>query len=93
MPKSLVLPIDTKGGALINGSLNRPSRKPLPPWPSSKPEDLESEDFNLVWEAIKTWDINVPAVYQGYCSATGNHVMEILFALNLRNIQDYQKDR
>lgn len=74
----------------------RPRRHPLPrsnkpeyPWPAPKSKDLLAEDFNMVWEAIKLWDINVPAVYGGYCTATGNHVMEILFALGLRNIQDY----
>ena len=63
--------------------------KPKYPWPDPKPEDLESEDFNLVWECIKSWDINVPEVYEGYCGATGNHVMAILFATGKRSIQDY----
>lgn len=74
----------------------RPRRYPLPPsnrpeypWPAPKEEDLTTEDFNRVWDAIKSWDINVPYAYGGYCSATGNHVMEILFALDRRNIQDY----
>lgn len=74
----------------------RPRRFPLPrstapeyPWPAPTEKDLNSEDFNLVWEEIKGWDINVSQVYGGYCSATGNHVMALLFALGLRNIQDY----
>lgn len=58
-------------------------------WPDPKPEDLEAEDFTLVWECIKTWDINVPEAYAGYCGATGNHVMAILFATGKRNITDY----
>ena len=66
---------------------------PLPrfPWPDPKPEDLEKEDFNLAWECIKTWDINVPEVDgEGmYTGATGNHVMQILFATGKRNITDY----
>ena len=60
-------------------------------WPDPKPEDLESKDFNLVWECIKTWDINVPEAYNGYCKATGNHVMQILFAIGWRNITDYRR--
>lgn len=68
--------------------IDEPER-PEFPWPDPKAEDLESEDFNLVWECIKTWDINVPAVYSGYCGSTGNHVMQILFATGKRNIQDY----
>lgn len=60
------------------------------PWPDPKPEDLKSEDFNLIWECIKTWDINVPEVDKDkYSGATGNHVMSILFAAGKRNIQDY----
>lgn len=63
--------------------------KPQYPWPDPKPEDLYAEDFLLVWECIKTWDVNVPEVYEGYCGATGNHVMSILFATGKRSIQDY----
>lgn len=58
-------------------------------WHEPKPEDLKSDDFNLVWECIKTWDISVPEVYEGYCEATGNHVMAILFSTGKRNISDY----
>lgn len=47
--------------------------------PSS--EDLKRPEFEAVWQAIKRWDINVPDQYQGYCGATGNHVMAILDAL------------
>jgi hypothetical protein len=70
--------------------IDEPER-PEFPWPHPKPEDLEAEDFNLIWECIKTWDINVPEVYSGYCGATGNHVMQILFATGKRNIQNYMK--
>lgn len=68
--------------------IDEPER-PEFPWPDPKPEDLEKDDFNLVWECIKTWDVNVPEVYSGYCGCTGNHVMQILFATGKRNIQDY----
>lgn len=66
--------------------------KPEYPWPDPKPEDLNKEDFNLVWECIKTWDINVPEVYDGYTTATGNHVISILFATGQRSIQNYLKE-
>lgn len=44
-------------------------------------KDLTAEEFNVIWGVIKTWDINVPEEYEGYCGATGNHVMAILDAL------------
>jgi hypothetical protein len=54
-------------------------------WPDPTPEMLADQDFNRIWEAIKTWDINVPGVYQGYCGATGNHARAILDALRGRS--------
>lgn len=69
--------------------INLLAYNPTYPWPDPKPEDLEAEDFNLIWDCIKTWDINVPEAYEGYCGATGNHVMSILFAAGKRNITDY----
>lgn len=50
-------------------------------WPDPTPEMLDDPTFNAIWSVIKTWDINVPAVYEGYCGATGNHVRAILDAL------------
>jgi hypothetical protein len=52
------------------------------PWPDPTPEELNSLWFNQIWNVIKTWDVNVPEVYDGYCGATGNHVVAILHALN-----------
>ena len=49
-------------------------------------EDLEREEFNTVWNEIKSWDINVPEEYERYCGATGNHVMAILDALEKNNL-------
>lgn len=45
-------------------------------------QDLDRKEFNAIWEAIKTWDINVPEEYEGYTGATGNHVMAILDAID-----------
>ena len=66
------------------------SKKPQAVWPDPKWKDLESEDFNAVWECIKSWDINVPEFYDGYTTANGNHVMAILIALGLRDRSGYQ---
>jgi len=52
-------------------------------WLDPTPEMLESEEFNAIWQVIKTWDINVPEVYEDYCGANGNHVRAILDGLNL----------
>lgn len=38
--------------------------------------------FNVIWNLIKTWDINVPEYYEGYCGANGSHVQLILDELN-----------
>lgn len=58
---------------------------PLPaveiPWPGPTPEMLQDPRFEIVWQVIRTWDINVPGAYEGYCGATGNHVRAILDAL------------
>jgi len=52
-------------------------------WPDPTPEELELPEFNAIWNVIKTWDINVPEVDgQGmYTTASGNHVVAILRAL------------
>ena len=50
-------------------------------WPSPTPEMLADPTFEAIWQVIKSWDINVPAAYSGYCGATGNHVRAILDAL------------
>ena len=50
-------------------------------WLDPTPEMLADPVFEAIWNVIKTWDINVPSAYHGYCSATGNHVRAILDAL------------
>jgi hypothetical protein len=50
-------------------------------WPDPTQEMLDRPDFMAIWKCIKSWDIHVPGVYEGYCGATGNHVRAILDAL------------
>ena len=50
-------------------------------WPDPTPQMLASSEFEAVWQLIKSWDINVPEVYSGYCGANGAHVRAILDAL------------
>lgn len=45
------------------------------------PTMLEDIMWNAIWDEIKTWDINVPTEYNGYCGATGNHVTAIYLAI------------
>lgn len=51
------------------------------PWPDPTPEMIAMPEFETIWQCIKSWDINVPYAYEGYCGATGNHVRAILDAL------------
>lgn len=55
--------------------------------PSPTKEEMESEEFNALWDIIKTWDINFPEYYSGYCGGNGSHVKVLLDALKpvLRN--------
>jgi hypothetical protein len=43
--------------------------------------DLVDPVFNAIWDATKTWDLNVPEHYVGYCAMNGSHVMLILEAI------------
>ena len=54
------------------------------PLPNPEPEDFADPRFARIWDVIRTWDINVPAAYHGYCGATGSHVKAILIALGER---------
>lgn len=53
-----------------------------PPMPDPTEEQIHDPVFLAIWEVIKTWDVNVPEHYHGYCGATGSHVMLIWNALN-----------
>lgn len=46
--------------------------------PDPTQADLQDPLFEVIWQAIKGWDVNVPAYYHGYSGATGSHVMLIL---------------
>lgn len=60
------------------------------PWPDPTLEMLEDPIFNAIWHTIKTWDINVPTQYAGYCGATGNHARAIFDAIRpAGSLDDY----
>lgn len=49
--------------------------------PNPTPEQLHDPLFTAIWEVIKSWDIDVPEYYAGYCGANGSHVMLLYNAL------------
>jgi len=55
--------------------------------PSPTKEEMDSDEFNAIWDIIKQWDINVPDYYNGYAGGNGSHVKLILDSLKpiLRN--------
>lgn len=55
---------------------------PKIPWPAPTREQHDHPIFESIWRCIKKWDINVPDAYDGYCEATGNHVVAIMKALH-----------
>jgi len=56
-------------------------RRRLAGMPDPTPERLASPEFEAIWNVIKSWDVNVPEFYDGYCGANGSHVVLILDAL------------
>ncbi len=52
--------------------------------PDPTPEMMKSDEFNAIWNLIKTWDIGIPEVDgEGlHTGATGNHVCAIINAIN-----------
>lgn len=65
--------------------LTRTTASPLGEMPNPTPEQMESPEFNAIWQTIKSWDVNVPEFYDGYCGANGSHVVLILNALEGRS--------
>lgn len=55
-------------------------------WPDPTEEMCERPEFEAIWQAIKSWDVNVPESYKGYCGANGNHVRAILDVLKAHGI-------
>lgn len=46
--------------------------------PNPTAADQADPLFEAIWQATKTWDVNVPEKYVGYCGMNGSHVMLIL---------------
>jgi len=71
-----------RGGGCKPAAEQQPKARPsFDVMPDPTAEDLADPIFEAVWQAIKSWDVNVPTHYAGYCGANGSHVMLILAAL------------
>ena len=89
IPQERVLAIETALRAAAGGPhQSAPAAemaKPIFPrsWPDPTPDMLGGNPlFDAIWSVIRTWSINVPHVYGGYCGATGNHVRAIYDAIS-----------
>ena len=68
-----VTPGDFSGDRLVG-----PHGGVLESMPSPTAEDLADPLFQAIWRVTKTWDVNSPEFYRGYCGMNGSHVMLIL---------------
>jgi hypothetical protein len=59
--------------------------------PNPNRQEIESPLFNAIYETIKTWDINVPGAYGGYCAATGSHVKAIMDGM-ISNLEQQKEE-
>jgi hypothetical protein len=69
--------IMNRQGTVHDGELANPK-----PMPNPTPDMLEHPVFEAIWQAIKSWDVNVPESYGGYCGANGSHAAIIFHAIN-----------
>jgi hypothetical protein len=58
--------------------------------PNPTEAELASPEFEAIWQLIKSWDVNVPSHYEGYCGANGSHVKMILDALDAAPVVERQ---
>lgn len=50
--------------------------------PNPTPAMLANDPiWDAIYETIKSWDVNVPAYYNGYCGANGSHATLIYNAV------------
>ncbi len=56
-------------------------RKGITAMPNPTPEMLDDPRFEVIFQTIKDWDVNVPEYYGGYCGANGSHAAMIFNAL------------
>jgi ribosomal protein L40E len=55
--------------------------EPHKPMPDPTPEMLKDPVWNAIYDTIKSWDVNVPEFYNGYCGANGSHATLIYQAV------------
>lgn len=74
-------PTDARPGPSAPAQPQPGGEDALVPWPDPTPAMLADPTFEAIWQAIKSWDVNVPDQYTGYCGTTGNHARRILDAI------------
>jgi len=55
--------------------------EPHKPMPDPTEEQLKDPIWNSIYQTIKSWDVNVPEFYNGYCGANGSHATLIYEAV------------
>ncbi len=63
--------------------LNKRNKKKYKVMPNPSLDEINSSDFEAIWEIIKDWDINARDYYDGYTSGNGSHVKLILDNLKI----------
>lgn len=54
--------------------------------------DLADPLFNAIWNECKSWDVNAPKYYVGYCGLNGSHVMLIVNAIRAAGLYTRPQD-
>ena len=69
-------------GAGVGAAIEPMHRWPDPThWPDPTQVMLDSPEFKVIWNVMKTWDTGMPHAYTGYCGVKVNLVRAILEAL------------
>lgn len=58
--------------------------------PNPDEEDLKDPIFEAIWQTIKSWDVNAPSYYIGYCGANGSHVKLVLDAVRHAQAEEWR---
>jgi len=86
-PRAAVMLVARAIEAAVHRKLATPPTEPAPQaepaetfrkMPNPTPMDLVDPLFEAIWSVAKTWDVNAPEYYNGYCGLNGSHVMLIL---------------
>jgi hypothetical protein len=60
--------------------------------PNPSEVEVNSGLFKKIWAVMKSWDVNAPEYYSGYCGANGSHVKLILDAIEAAPVLERIKE-